>query len=156
PLSVPDSWKPLLWCSRMYRKLSVRKAARLKLGTFQPGEPEYVFSEEKIAALHARVTRSGRGFAILDLPLLEPSAGGAKITREGYICREQSAWLAGVAGQLDIPLLDLLPSVQERGVAAYWVQHKPPDHHPNALAHERFAASLADFLITRQLVPTTD
>ena len=156
PLASPDSWKSLLWSSRIYRKLAVWKSDRLKLGTFPPGEAEYRWSEEKIAALQEGVARSGRGFAILDLPLIEPSPGGARITSDGYICRDQSLWLAGVARRLAVPLHELLPSIQERGAAAYWVQLDPPDHHPNRLAHEKFADSLSNFLIDRKLVPTTN
>ena len=156
PLPLPEAWKPTLWRSYLYRKFSVWILSRMKSsGRFVLGEGENLtYSEGRLRALARAVRESGSRFALIDMPVLEPSPGSPIIQPEQYLARQQSNWLARIAGQEQIPLLEFLAAVTDRAAARYWVQLGPPaDHHPNAQAHERFAEALTRFLLEQKLIP---
>jgi hypothetical protein len=155
PLPLPDAWKPALWRSYLYRTLSICQISRLKAsGRFVLGEGDNLtYGEARLLELEAAVVAQGARFALVDLPVLEPSPGSSMVTPEGYCAAASSEWLANIAGRRSIPLLSFLESISDRAAARYWVLLDPPDRHPNALAHERFAEALTRFLTEQALVP---
>ncbi|MBI4879169.1 MAG: hypothetical protein HY812_05850 [Planctomycetes bacterium] len=155
PLPAPERWKPLLWCSFLYRRISAGVLARMQ----QDGS--YVFAQgenlsdcaSRIAQLRLAVAAQGARLALVDLPWLQNAQGSPLLQREGYPGAEQSAWLSGIAAAEGLPLLPLIDALAGEPAARYWYLLDPPDQHPNALAHERCAQALLGFLVEQRLVP---
>lgn len=68
-----------------------------------------------------------------------------------YPFEEVTARLAAVANELDIPFLDLLPSVVDQHPSDLWVT--VPDPHPNGFANGFFADALYRKLVDERMVP---
>ncbi len=155
PLPLPERWKPELWRSFLYRRISTGVLEHMR----QSGS--YVFGQgenrsdcgSRIAALHRAVAAAGTRLALVDMPWLLNAADGPVLAQEGYPGAEHSAWLAGIAAAERLPLLPLLDALTGEPAARYWCLLDPPDIHPNALAHQRSAQALFDFLVEQRLVP---
>lgn len=161
-LPIADSLKPWLWSSFAYRRIAISyRSKRFEGGGYDVGSPAGVAaSQGALLALKREVEAKGRRFALIDVPWLEPDPtppGQAKpntrITAAGYLAKKHSDVLAGFAARNGIPLLPLVPSIEGEHAALLWASIERNDHHPNAKAHARFAAAIADWLIAQKLVP---
>ncbi len=156
PLPLPDAWKPTLWRSYLYRKVSLRRVEWYRQsGRYELGEGENLtFSEARLRETIAAVEARGARCAVLDVPMIESTeTGDLVLEHDGYRGRAASAWLAGVAADEGVPLLPLLDCLLGEPAPLFWAAPEHRDHHPNSAAHERFAAAIAEFVRVRDLVP---
>lgn len=155
PLPAPGAWKPTLWRSHLYRLLSLARLEALRRsGTLEArDDAPRAYSLDHLLQMRDLARDAGATFAIVDVPLLEPSGASQRMRRDGYPAAAASAWLRDVAAAADIPHLELLDAVEGEPTALLWASIDRGDHHPNARAHERFGAALADFLAREALLP---
>lgn len=148
PFPLPTALRRACWRSYGYRWFTLRRTASLRAaGVLSTDDPEaFRFSMDRVVELAALVRADGGRFAVLDVPLLEPAAGEQRMRTATYREREKSTRLAALCSRHEIPYLEFLPAIDGEPVALLWGSIDPPDHHPNAKAHEKFGARLATFL----------
>ncbi|MFG0315624.1 MAG: SGNH/GDSL hydrolase family protein [Planctomycetota bacterium JB042] len=84
PLPLPDAWKPTLWRSFLYRRISVNEVSRMRdAGEYVLGEgPNLEFGEEKLLELSEVARGLGARLAVVHVPPLEV-VGAPPSTEEG-------------------------------------------------------------------------
>lgn len=147
PLAVPDSLRPWLLRTALYRKLAVSVRQRMERdGSYVLGKGENLTVAGAAIAAFARTMRErGVPFAIVEIPTLE--GGGAKpleLSVADHPYREFSEWLETTAAGNGVPRLRLLDAVVGEPPPLLWVSMQ--DHHPNAAACQRFAPAIAEFV----------
>lgn len=154
PLPLPDRLKPTLWHSHVYRLLSLGHLGRMqRSGTLNPNDPApRSFSKQHLLMMQRFARAHEARFAILDVPVLEPSGSTQRMRREAYPFENASAWLRATAAGLDAPTLELLDAIENEPTALLWASIERNDHHPNAKAHRLFAAAIARFLDAKGLL----
>jgi lysophospholipase L1-like esterase len=154
PLEVPESWKPLLLHSWLYRRVAVSFCAGLKSsGKFELAQGENLtVPEQWLRELAAGLAARHVPLAIVEIPFLsDENRKWIRIAAATYPFRATSEWLERVTTSLGVPELPLLPSLE--GQLLPVVRVSPTDQHPNGEASRLMAPAIGAFLRERRLVP---